>query len=395
MANKQSFERESKAFAQPVKRPLTNSLCWCITLALLPGMVAGAQRVTSTAPSGATRDADAQAAPHASRPPVAQAGATPEDLPDSPSPDQLPLAVPVPEAGERTIVLESLRQSRSGDQVLLDGSVHIQYGNYSVDADRITYNDATGDVSATGHVRIEGGNGTETIRATRAELNIRTETGSFYDVEGSVGLRNTPRGNLYTTDNPFLFTGRRVVKTGPAAFDIYDGTVTSCQLPRPDWQLVSHHFAIANGKARASRTTFRLFNLPILLLPYVTQPTHEGERQAGVLIPIVGNSSKKGFVLGEEIFMPLGRSADLTVGAQYYSSRGWQQTASFRYRGNGLDFANVRYSGLLDRGYYQPTVDANNHPILTYVNQGGEDLLINGRRDFSVHTRVAANSTLR
>ena len=28
-----------------------------------------------------------------------------------------------------------------------------------------------------------------------------------------------------------------VVKTGPQEYEIYDGTVTSCQLPHPDWML--------------------------------------------------------------------------------------------------------------------------------------------------------------
>ncbi len=316
----------------------------------------------------------------------------PADLPDEPSTNRYPAAVPVPEAAGRKVVLESNRQSRTGDLMLLEGEVHIQYGDYSVEADRITYNDATGNVEATGHIRIHGASNTESIRASRATLNIHTETGSFYDVEGSVGVRNTLRGNVYTTDNPFLFTGKRVVKSGPAQFDIFDGTVTSCQLPHPDWQLVSHHFAVSDGKARATRTTFRLFNLPVLFLPYVTHPTGEGERQGGFLIPVIGNSSKKGIVIGEQIYMPLGRSADLTVGAEYFSSRGWQQSATFRYRGNGQDFANFRYSGLLDRGYNQVTTDSTGKQVTTYINQGGEDALINGRKDFGEHTRVAANA---
>ena len=261
-----------------------------------------------------------------------------------------------------------------------------------MEADHVRYNDSNGDVEAAGHLHLYSSTDDETIRASHAEFNIRTETGTFYDVEGSIGMQRRGSSTVYTNSNPFLFTGKRVVKRGPGQFDLYDGTVTSCQLPHPDWQLTSHHFAISDGKAAAGRTTFRLFNLPVLLLPYVTHPTREGERQGGFLIPVVGNSSKKGFVLGEEIYMPLGRSADLVVGAQYYSSRGWQQAARFTYRGRDQDFVNARYSGLLDRGYYQATPTSANPLATTYVNQGGEDLLLSGRRDFSPHTRVAANA---
>ena len=289
------------------------------------------------------------------------------------------------------MVIESSRQSRKGDQLLLEGDVHIQYGQYSLEAERVVYNDATGDAEATGHVRVLSGEQAEAIKASHAMLNVRSETGRFYDVEGSIGVHATPRGNIYTTDNPFLFTGRLVVKGGPAQFDIYDGTVTSCQLPHPDWLLSAGHFAVANGKARATKTTFRLLSLPVFFLPYATHPTGAEQRQAGFLIPVIGSSSKKGTVLGEQIYMPLGRSADLTVGAEYFSSRGWQQSATFRMRGNGRDFVNALYAGLFDRGFYQNSTDGAGKPVVTYVNQGGEDVLFNGRKDLGEHTRAAAN----
>ncbi len=392
----QHHEVVSIARRRRVPGPVITSLVWCITLLALSTGAISAQRVTTKAPAGATRntlDAGAAAKPAPPSAPAAQPSPpTVADLPEAPLAEALPIAVPVPLKTGSKVVLESQRQSRDGDVLVLEGDVHIQYGTYSVEADRVQYNDNTGDVVAAGHLHVYSSADSEAMRASHAEFNIRTETGTFYDVDGSIGVQRSGRNTIYTNGNPFLFTGKRVEKRGPGQFDLYDGTVTSCQLPRPDWQLVSHHFAISDGKATATRTTFRLFNLPLVFLPYVTHPTREGERQAGFLIPIVGNSSKKGFVLGEEIYMPLGRSADLTVGAQYFSSRGWQQAASFHFRGNGQDFVNARYSGLLDRGYYQSTPTASNPAATTYVNQGGEDVLVNGRRDFGPHTRVAANA---
>jgi LPS-assembly protein len=70
------------------------------------------------------------------------------------------------------------------------------------------------------------------------------------------------------------------------------------------------------------------------------------------------------------------------VGADYYSKRGWAQSATFRYRGLGNDFARAHYNGLLDRGYYSGT---------QYINQGGEDVTFAARHDFSEQTRVVAD----
>lgn len=360
---------------------LTACFCLCITQYGVSNAQTGTQQVTPTAPVVQT----------AAVPLGADQPAMPAELPQAPSAERFPLAVAVPPPAEQKVVIEADKQSRNGDRLLLQGNVSLTYGAYRVDADRVEYDEATGELEATGHLHASGANNSESINASHATVNIRTETGRFYDVHGSIGMRATARGTMYTTDNPFLFTGRMVVKTGPAEFEIYDGTVTSCQLPRPDWQLAAAKFTLGGGKARAYKTTFKLLNVPIFFLPYATHPTKEGERQTGFLIPVIGQSSTKGFVLGEQIYFALSRSMDLTVGAEYFSRRGWQQSATYRYRGAGLNFVQGHYGGLLDRGFVQSVTDANGNTTNVFTNQGGEDVTLSGRYDLSDHTRVAAD----
>ncbi len=305
-------------------------------------------------------------------------------LPDAPGAPGYPVATIVHEAGtesEPDLTYDTL--TVKGRQYALDGHVRIHYGDRLVEADHIDYDGATGDMNASGHLRLSGGANDETILASHGSLNLKTQTGRFYDVSGSVGVRQTANQQaVYTNGNPFLFTGRMVVKTGPQSYDIYDGTVTSCELPHPDWLFSASHFSVADDKAHARNSTFRLLNVPLLFLPYVSHPVESSEREAGVLIPVLGQSSSKGFIIGETFFLPLGRSADLTAGAEYFSRRGFSQLATFRYRGAGYDFAQAHYTGLLDR---------QNGPLgTTSANQGGEDLLVSGRHTFSDETRAAA-----
>src|SRR5260370_40414668 len=103
-------------------------------------------------------------------------------------------------------------------------------------------------------------------------------------------------------------------------------------------------------KARAQNSTFKIMTMPLLYLPYVTHPVDTGGRQSGFLIPTPGYSSTKGLILGEEIYWAINRSTDLTLGAEYFSLRGWSQSGTFRYRGLGNDFARVRFIALHDRG---------------------------------------------
>ncbi|MEO6803660.1 MAG: LPS assembly protein LptD [Granulicella sp.] len=306
------------------------------------------------------------------------------ELPEAPGATRFPVAVPVPvKEGGQDAVIESDTQTEKGGHYVLDGNVVLTYGDRTVRADHVEYDANSGDLTATGHLVATGGANSERIMASHGTANLKTQTARFYDVSGSVGVKTTGRGLVYVSGNPFLFTGRMVVRSGPSQYEVYDGTVTSCQLPRPDWLLSAGEFQIDGEKARARNSVFRLLNIPLLYLPYVTHPVDSEDRQSGLLIPVLGQSSSKGFILGEEVYLAINRSMDLTVGGVYYSLRGWAQSATFRYKGRGYDFANAHYTQLEDRGY----IPKNG----IYTNQGGEDLTFRARHDFTAYTRVGAD----
>jgi LPS-assembly protein len=315
---------------------------------------------------------------------VADAQQSSTSLPDEPSATRYPRAEVMPPVDDTTAVeIESDTQSKLGSRYVLDGDVVITYRDRIIKADHMEYDTETGEVTADGHFHVTGGANYEDIHASHGTMNLIRQTGRFYDVTGSVGLKNSGHGMTYASSNPFLFTGRLVVRTGPQDYEIYEGTLTTCQLPNPDWMLYAGKFVVDSEKAKAQNSTFRLMNIPVLFLPYVTHPVDPDGRQSGFLIPEITNSSTKGLVLGDQVYWAINRSTDLTAGVQYYSLRGWEESGSFRYRGAGLDFAKARFSALQDRGI---TVNG------VYENQGGEDITFSGRHDFDPQTRVVADA---
>ena len=307
--------------------------------------------------------------------------ALPEAPAESADGDDFPTArVNNPPLTAGPVIRSDGEQTYRGGVYTLDRNVAIDWQDRHIEADHIEYDSNTGDLTATGHLLLTARANSEVIHAARGTYNLKSGTGSFFEVSGSVGIRPKPgaRRTIYTSSNPFLFSGRMLVKTGPENYDIYDGTVTSCQLPHPDWLLSSGHFVIDENRATARNSTFRLLNVPLLFLPYVTHPTDSGKRESGFLIPTAGQSTTRGFTLGEQFYVVLGRSADLTVGADYYSSIGFAQNATFRLRGAGPDFVTLHYAGVLDR-----------RPAAT--NQGGEEIVLAGRHDFTPATRAATN----
>ena len=306
---------------------------------------------------------------------------TTEVQPSAPVP-QYPLARPVPPEDATTdLLIAADDQKYQGGHVTLNGNVVITYGNRTVEADHVEYDKITGDLEATGHLIVSGGLNQERIEASHGTLNTQTQTGRFYDVRGSVGIKvpATPGHRaIYSNGNPFVFTGRMVVKTGPRNYDLYDGTVTSCLLPHPDWLFSASLFAIDDKQAVARNSTFRLLNIPLLYFPYVTHSVDTENRQSGFLIPVFGDTSTKGLIIGEQIYVVINRSMDLTVGADYFSLRGWYQMATFRYRGPGESFLRAHYSGLLDKRRGT-------------LNQGGEDFVLSGRFQLDPNTRAVAD----
>jgi len=283
----------------------------------------------------------------------------------------------------------------------LSGRAVIHYKDYVVSADHILYNQDTGDIVAEGNLHLDGGPDNAHLIATHGTMNLDAHTGHFYDVSGTMGEGRTAEVKtvinyipgvgaqtqnkmVLTSSSPFAVSGKELIQLGDQNYHVVEGTMTSCMLPNPDWQLIAHDFFIADGKARGKNSWFVLkglpivHKLPIFYLPYVTHPVNSDSRESGFEVPIIGNDTTKGLIFGEDVYIVLGRSADLLVGAQYFSKRGFAPNALFRYKGRGNDFATFRFNSLLDR-------------LPGTLNQGGVDVLFDARHDFNSETRAVTD----
>ncbi|MBZ5628876.1 MAG: LPS assembly protein LptD [Acidobacteriia bacterium] len=335
-------------------RFLTTALLLCHLL-LLPRLV------TSEALAGAvSSQASAVGEP---QPQTSQEPSTADRRPSTAKPH---LATPN-EPGEE-ITIQALQQEKVGDMYYLRGEVEIRFRCFVLRADEITYNAASGELTAEGHLVFDGGPHDEHLEADHGAYNVRTDSGKFYEVRGTTGARFRGRQVLLTSSNPFFFSGALVEKDGPDHFVVHHGVVTSCELPHPKWTFEAQRITVDVGEeARMYHSTFRLGGVPIFYFPYVRHPVDKLGRQTGFLIPTIGQSSSKGTILGDAIYWAISPSMDATLGAEYYSHRGWAQHGAFRARPSDTSYFNLNYFGVLDRGIGSPKVD-----------QGGEDIRANG-----------------
>jgi LPS-assembly protein len=249
------------------------------------------------------------------------------------------------------VTIKAYTQGKDHDTYTLQGDAEITYRTYTLRADEITYNDKTGEVNGKGGVLFEGGPHDAHIEAKSAIYNVNTENGTFYDVVGSVGTRFRGKNVVLTSANPFMFTGKEVRKVGRDRFIVLHGTVTSCALPTPKWTFNAAKVDVIAGEdAKIYHSSFRILRVPIFYFPYASHPVDTLGRTSGFMLPSGGQSSRKGSSIGESLYWAINRSMDTTIGAEYYSRRGWSQTGEFRARPSQDSRLNIRYTGMLDRG---------------------------------------------
>ncbi len=247
------------------------------------------------------------------------------------------------------VTITALTQEKLGDQYTLSGNATVHYRAFILHADTMTYNAATNHASAEGHVVLEGTDRDEHLEATRAEYNLKTGAGRFYDVVGRVGARLNEHGSSLTTDAPFTVTGKIIERTETDRYLVHEGTVTTCESPRPKWTFSAKLIGVdLGGNAVIHNGVFHIRGVPVVYFPYATHPI-ENARQSGLLIPSIGQSSVKGTVIGESLYWAMNRSADATLGAEYYSHRGWSQHGDFRWRPSENSVIDLNYFGVLDR----------------------------------------------
>src|SRR6202521_2543774 len=204
-----------------------------------------------------------QLLPPNSPPATSQADAPPEKSPSTPTPCARAFA----EQNRPTVC--AIEQERVGDIYKLHSAVEIYYENYVLRSDEATFNSDTNEATASGHFALDGGPNDDHIRASHGTYNFALETGRFYDVTGATGLLFRSNRTVLTSTAPFAFTGKLVEKTSSDHYLVYDGTITTCELPHPKWQFDARKIVVdVGGNAKIYHSNFLLHGVPVLYFPF-------------------------------------------------------------------------------------------------------------------------------
>src|SRR5208282_2075278 len=186
-------------------------------------------------------------------------------------------------------------------------------------------------------------------------LRLRTGRGKFHHVRATFALQRRPSPTLLVSPNPLYFEADEADRLDQNTYRLHKAWLTVCDPQHPTWKFYAPLATVELQKSvRLENGNFRLLSVPVLYLPYATFPA-EKRRDSGFLIPEFGESSSKGWILGESVYWAPKDWMDLTLGSDYLSKRGWKQKGQIRMRPWENARLEADYFGVIDRGLEQPS----------------------------------------
>jgi len=282
-------------------------------------------------------------------------------------------APPSAPPADETRFSSTIKQESQGKWTYLRGNCKVETNEMVIYADEVDHNSETHVAYLRGHVRYENYVKGDKISCDRAEYNLKTEEGTFYNVKGTSPAKPATEPWLLKTTNPFYFEGEWAERR-QGRYIIHHGFITDCNIPKPWWMLHAPLFdIIPDDRAIVHHALFKVKGIPVVYFPVFYRPLGRKDRQSGFLTPNIGNSNLLGFMFGGGYYWAINRSYDAMYRLQSFSERGFAHTFDFRGKPTQTSDFDFNLYGMNDRGLKI----GNNPPI----DESGVQFELNARTD--------------
>lgn len=234
-------------------------------------------------------------------------------------PTFIPIATNAVQVSDDTIRITSKHSSIEKDQFAnFRGNVTLIDKNQTILADQLSFDRLLMQFNAQGNIHYQN----QSIDIHAGELRASKNDKSSVMLDTSYQLYGNPghgsAGELQINSKDGL--------------SLLDSTFTTCIGDKPDWQIKASEIKIsADGSVgQAYHARVRLFDVPILYLPYFTFPVSK-QRKSGFLYPTIGSSSNSGLEIETPYYWNIAPALDATITPHYMSKRGIQLRTEFRY----------------------------------------------------------------
>lgn len=178
---------------------------------------------------------------------------------------------------------------------------------------------------------------------SRLQQSLTADGGIAYfntdiTVNGSSFAANLANDSAQLNDAQYQFisqAGRGYAQQLHASkqeLSLHSALFTTCPASDSSWALHAKEINIEadEGWGEAHHAVFKISDVPVFYLPYLTFPVND-QRRSGVLLPKISSSQKVGVELELPYYFNLAPNYDLTLTPRYMSKRGLQIKSTFRY----------------------------------------------------------------
>nr|WP_278375856.1 LPS-assembly protein LptD [Brucella anthropi] len=234
---------------------------------------------------------------------------------------------------------DELVYDRDINTVTAQGKVRIEYDGNHLVADKVTYNQQTRRMTATGNVEIVERDGNK-IYSEHMDV-----TDSFRD--GFVnGLR------VETTDNT-RFAAESAERSNGEITTFNNGVYTACEpcAKNPDkpvlWQIKARKIIwnSATKTVRFEHGRFEFFGMPLAYFPAFEMADPTVKRKSGFLFPGFSYKDDLGVGIKNSYFWALAPNYDVTLSTTAYTKQGFLTEAEWRHRLENGTY-NLRIAGI-------------------------------------------------
>jgi LPS-assembly protein len=207
---------------------------------------------------------------------------------------------------------DSLTYDQNAQIVTASGNVEVTQSGRTLTADRVIFNQQSGEVIAEGNIGLKDGETATVILANRIQLRDEMKEG----VVESLTVMLAERGKL---------AAARGTREGGNVMTLDKAVYSSCETCKerpeepPVWQIKAVRVIYDKEKARVEYqdATFEIMGVPVVYLPYFSHSDPQIKRQSGFLAPNIGHSTDIGYFLDVPYFWALDPSYDLTTGLMW------------------------------------------------------------------------------
>lgn len=204
---------------------------------------------------------------------------------------------------------DSLAYNNALEQIRLYGNTSIRYKDFEISSDSLLVDLKNNRAFSQGYTVMQDG-----------DQVILGEDVS-YDLDSQTGMMT---GGISRMEKSY-YTGDIIRKISDEAYDVDNGSFTTCENAEPDFWFTAKRLRIYRGDKIVGKPVIAYVNhLPIFYFPFIVIPLQSG-RKPGFLIPQPGYNTIDGkFFRDIAWYYPYKDYADLVLSLDLYERTGWR-----------------------------------------------------------------------